>query len=423
MAAFTTVKKIGSGQTYTSLSTWESDAPVDYTTSEKWTAGTFTGTFTQGETVTGTGLTSGKFLDSDGSSYVSFAIVTGNSNTLVTLTGSTSLATCVVSVKSATGCIWQGQINAASDTFTGSTTRLTTGGGTTSSTAYLELTTATGASFRDGIGTSALQYNTSYGCSITNSGNGYQPCIAGGQNYDRFTKLQIQQTGTGSAIDSRNTGLKISFCILEGFGSNPPLLFTVASATMDCDDTIMIQRGSGISSIVYIGVPLGFANFTNVTMVCPNDLTPATNFVSGGTNYSTYNFKNCAMFGASGFTGTSAVITHTANYSNLSATGCTAITYNTSAFVNITDATRDFRTVSGGTLNAKVSYDASYPTDIIGTTRPTGAGASDPGCFQVAAAGGGGVVKTVDGLAYASVKTLGGTTAASIKTIGGAASQ
>jgi hypothetical protein len=43
--------------------------------------------------------------------------------------------------------------------------------------------------------------------------------------------------------------------------------------------------------------------------------------------------------------------------------------------------------------------------------------------YQPAAAGGGGVVKTINGTAYASVKTINGTAVASVKTLTGAATQ
>lgn len=392
--AYTVVKKIGSGQVYTTLAAWESDAPVDYTTAEKSAAGTFlVAAYTQGESLTFVGSgAAGKFLHTDSTgagngTFIVYSITSGNPAASDVVTGGSSGATCVLSsgTPQTTGVVWQGQINASSDNFTGTTNRLTIGGGTTSATAYLELTTATGASFADSIG--VVRYDTTRGCYITNSGNGYQPCIGNNQSFSRLTKLQIYQSGTGSAVDSRNPSLTISRCIMEGnsaitSGGNPPFLCTDQT---NMNNTIVIQRGSAKSSVAYIVSSLTVANFTNCTFAVPNDLTAATNFFEGGTVYTTINTKNCALFGASAFAA-SITFTHAGDYSNLTGTGVTQITYNTSAFVNITDATRDYRTVASGTLNAKVSYDTGFPTDIFGTSRPTGASASDPGCFQASGA-------------------------------------
>src|SRR3990172_7421154 len=207
---FTIVKLIGSGQVYTTLAGWESGAPVNLTTAEKSAAGTFAvASFIQGEalTFTGSGAT-GVFLDTDSTgpgtgTYISYGVTTGNIAASDVATGGTSGATCVITsgTPDATGCVWQGQINAATDAFSSATNLVTIAGSTSSSTAYKELTTKAGASFRDhaSVQTNALRFNTANGCSITCTGNGAIG-IAASEEFLRISKQQIAHTG--GAFDS-----------------------------------------------------------------------------------------------------------------------------------------------------------------------------------------------------------------------------
>lgn len=391
MAAFTIVKLVGSGQVYTDLATWESGAPADLTTAEKWSAGTFTGTFTQGETVTGTGLTAGKFLDSDGSSYVSFGIVTGNSATLVTLTGSTSLATCVVSAKTNTGCVWQGQINASTDAFTAANvTVLTVAGGTTSATAYKDLTTKTGASFRDNasVQSNALAYNSSNGAVISNSGNNYNSTVIVQELNFRLSKIQGQCTSTGPflLIDGNGSSTRTDFCIIETNGGQGVLCSTNGSSVAsNLYNSILIQRGNG--PVWQGGAQSPVA--VNCTFVCPNDLTdPAAAFFTSG--YVTPVMTNVAVFGftavRSGATGT-----FTTCYTDVVGppTGFTGSISYSGAFQNITDSTRDFRLKAGsGLLDVGTTDSVNAPIDIAGTARPQGS-AYDVGAWELVSGGGG----------------------------------
>lgn len=400
MASFTVVRKIGAagGLPYSTLSGWEADAPADYTTAEKSAAGTFaTSTFIQNESLTfvGSGAT-GKFLDTDSTApgngtYIAYAISSGNPATSDVVTGATSLATCILSSGTPTnvGCIWQGQINAASDNFTGSTTRITFAGGTTSTTAYAELTTATGASFRDNasVQSNALRYNTANGCYITNSGNGYQPVVYNNQFNTRISKLQIFQSGTGPAI-ADDHAIKVEGCILEGMVSGV-YLGTVGG---DIRNSVVCGRGSGVNGICNVGSGIHTYTFYNATFVVPSDLTAATYCFEGANGYTTINTTNCALFGISNFAQGGPSLTHSGDYSNLTGTGVTQVTYAASLFGNgttsITDATRDFRTHSGGAINAVVTADTTNsPNDIVGTVRPAGANASDAGSWQIPVAG------------------------------------
>lgn len=415
MASFTTVKKIGTSQTYTVLANWESDAPVDLTTSEKWSAGTFTGTFTQGETVTGTGLTAGKFLDSDGSSYVSFGIVTGNSATLVTLTGSSSLATCVVSSKTNTGCIWQGQINASTDNFSAV---LTLAGSTASSTAYKELTTNTGASFRDNasVQSNALRYNTSNGCYISNS---TANVISMNEASCRISNLQIESTRvtySTSVISGSTAGTNIFIdnCIISYNGNNGQTA-TLSGATWTVRNCLLEQRLTAAARIFVCNTNATGAAY-NCTFVVPSDLTAATNAFSTTQNLT---MENCAFFGISGRVTAGGTITYTTCADPLGSppSGVTQLTYDTSTgsgFQNISDATRDFRIKTGsGMLDVGTTDTTNAATDIAGTSRPQGS-AYDLGCWELVVAAGIGI-KTWDGVAQASVKNYMGLATASTK--------
>src|SRR3990172_1906599 len=125
--------------------------------------------------------------------------------------------------------IWQGQIKAASDSFTSATILLTISGGTVDSTRYAELTTATGASFRDNanVQTNALRANSANGCIITCTGN-YVHAVNVGQNFSRLSNLQIVQSNGGGGGNS---------CLVDSIGSD--------TATLDLNNCIFESGGSG----------------------------------------------------------------------------------------------------------------------------------------------------------------------------------
>ena len=376
--AFTVTKLIGASQIYTTLATWEADAPVNFTTAEKSAAGTFSGTFTQGESLSfsGSGAT-GKFLDTDGSTYISYGVTGGNPAASDTVTGDSSGATCVLSsgTPTDTGCIWQGKINAATDSFTGSTTLLTLAGSTTSATNYYELTTNTGASFRDHANaqTNALRFNTANGCYISSTGNQYNTPIDAPLDF-RMSNLQIQNTVHRATINM-NASI-IDNCILEAITK---CLDTPGTTTTR--NTLMVVRGNNVP------VEAGTASlFVNCTIVCPDDLTdPASAIVSSA--YRGGTFKNCAFFGFTAVKQAGGSPTFTTCYTNEASppTGCTTLTYDTNAFQNITDGTHDYRLKSGsGLLDVGTTDATNAPNDIVGTARPQGS-AYDVGCWELVA--------------------------------------
>ena len=204
MASVTVVKTIGSTGVFSTPQLWEDGAPADLTTAEKSAAGTFlVASFTQGESLTfvGSGAT-GKFLDTDSTgpgtgTYITYGITAGNPAALDVVTGGTSGATCVLSSGTAdnVGVIWQGQCQ--NQEFTG--IALSISGSTTSTTAYKELTTVAGASFRDNVNiqTNPLRYNASNGCGITGAGLNATVVSLIEANI-HISKLQVSGTGSNT---------------------------------------------------------------------------------------------------------------------------------------------------------------------------------------------------------------------------------
>lgn len=397
MATFTTVKLIGSGQTYTTFAAWETDAPANLTTAKQFNASTFSGAFTQAESLSfsPSGAT-GKFLDSDGSTYLSFGVVTGTPATGDTVTGGSSGKTCVISDASPrTGCVWQGQINAASDLFSSGSNLLTVSGSTSSSTAYKELTTKTGASFRDNanVQTNALRYNASNGAAITYSGTAIAIDV---QEWFRMSNLQVAGTASGgipfSSDGSLGGNATVDFCIFEGKnaaagGANSA--FSMYGANNKVRNSLIVQRLGSATRIARIAYSAGAYN---CTFAVPSNLTAATDAITG--NYATNTIENCAIFGAANtFSGSSTFSATTCFGDDATPpTGVTTLTYDTSTgsgFQNITDGTHDYRVKSGsGLLDVGTTDSTNAATDIAGTSRPQGS-AYDVGCWELVPAAGG----------------------------------
>lgn len=390
--AFTTTKTVGATGDFSTLQTWEDGAPINLTTAESWNANTFTGTFTQGEIVTGTGLTEGKFIDGNGSSYVSLGIVTGTTTLVTVLTGSTSGATCTFTTKIDTGGIWQGKIKNASDAFTTAATTLTVSGSTSSTTAYKELTTAVGASFRDNanVQTNALRYNTANGCSIATSA-AYTTAINAAEANTRYSNLQITGNATNGSFgfSGAGTNQRMDSCIAIGATNNiNNAVFGGGSMTGTFTNLLIYSNfTSGTSSNL---VQTATSTFVNCTLAVPNDKTVGTNgfFAS----YGTTTIKNCAVFGVTNplRIGTGSAYSTTTSYSNNAATGFTVVTYDTSTgsgFQNITLATLDLRIKSGSAMLDVGTTDATNAAiDIAGTARPQGS-AYDVGCWELVSTG------------------------------------
>ena len=288
--------------------------------------------------------------------------------------------------------IWQGQIRNI-ETFSVAGTVLTVSGTTVDSTRYLELTTATGKSFRDNasVQSNALKYNESNGCALKCTA-GYANVITVSQEFCRFSKLQIAHTGASGLGTSccilNNTGsgsstLTIDYCIMETAG--PAGVVQLFGSANVVRNSLLVQRKSGASKIATVQ---NATKMYNCTCVVPSDLTAATNAFdvsnyggSGGV------FKNVAFFGASAYKTGTATPTVTTCYTDLGSppSGATTATY-ANQFQNTADATRDFRLKSGANCADNGTTDSTNAaTDIAGTSRPSGS-AYDVGCWELVAA-------------------------------------
>jgi len=395
LASVTVVKTIGSTGDFSTLQLWEDGAPASLTTAEKSAATTFlVAAFVQGESLTfvGSGAT-GKLLDTDSTgagtgTYITYGITTGNPAASDVVTGGTSGATCVLTSGTAdnVGVIWQGQCQ--NQEFSGTGTLLTIEGSTASSTAYKELTTVAGASFRDNasIQTNELQYNASNGCGIrgTSANSGV---VLPGEANNRISNLQIAATGSNSrAISNGNAVAGIfSNLVLEGtytgISTSNGVFGHAGNVTLK--NSVVIQRASAASHIV--GTSTGAPFYYNVTIVAPDDhaTAPTSIFLSGASG--TVTAQNCGLFAGDStkaIKAGSATYNFTTCYSDISGTsGVTQTTYS-DEFENVNDATRDFRLKSTAAQRDTGTTDATNaPTDIAGTTRPSGA-AYDVGAWE-----------------------------------------
>ena len=394
MAVVTVVKTIGTTGTFSTLQLWEDGGPANLTTAEKSAATTFlVAAFVQGESLTfvGSGAT-GKLIDTDSTgagtgSYVTYGITAGNPAALDVVTGATSLATCVLTsgTPDNVGVIWQGQCQ--NQEFSGTGNRISISGSTTSASAYKELTTVAGASFRDNANaqTNALRYNSSNGCGIINTGNGNATAQLA-EIGARLSKLQIANTfsdGIGLTVSAGSTQTFVDYSIIEGTqsGSEGAAVFNAATTVRNC---LIVQRGSNTSTIV--GTGTASPNFYNCTLVAPDDIAiaPFTILFSGASG--TVTVQNCGLFAGDStkvITFGSATYNFTTCYSDISGTaGVTQCTY-ANEFQNVNDATRDYRLKAGAAELDTGTTDATNAAfDIVGTSRPQGS-AYDVGCWEL----------------------------------------
>lgn len=395
MTVATLTKTVGSGGDYSTLQSWEDDAPANLTTSERWNANTFVGTFQHGEPVTGTGITGGKFLATDQASFIAFGTTTGASAGVVT--GSTSGAVCTISTRSDLGIIWQGKTKNSTDLFgsSGSTT-LTVSGSTTSSSAYKELTAGAGTSFQDSTIT-ALKYDASKGASIQ-GGGGYVTAVVISENNFHLSRLQITNLSANShnsALDVQNSGYVIDAVIIDGSQattSGVPGVFKL-SADGTASNFVAINRASSAAHSATMRCDTGSAiNLVNGTVVAPSDVAnkPSTGILG---SYTTINLKNVAVFGASApiTVGGTVTANKTTCYTDNTATGWTTVAFDTSTgsgFQGTTLAALDLRLKStSGLIDVGTSYVAPPPTaDIQGTARPSGGG-WDVGAWEYVSSG------------------------------------
>lgn len=386
MAITTVVKTIGTTGTFSTVQLWEDGAPANLTTSNRWSAGTFVGTFQQGEAVTGVGITGGTFLDSDGSTYIVFGTTTTPAAG-ITVTGTTSLATCVLSGAADVGVIWQGQCQNQEFVVAGPIVTLL--GSTTSATAYKDLTTVAGASFQDNANarTNALRYNASNGAAFRSTTDG-DAAVVSTENNSHISKLQITTTGVSSqAVAGFTAGLTHTYkdLICEGTYTGTSGVGGVVRINAGTySNLIIIQRASGATMIVATGVDS--PGIYNCTFVASDDLAVApTEIFNSGLSGNPV-VQNCGLFAGDStkaIKAGSATYTFTTCYSDISGTtGVTQTTYG-NEFQNVLDATRDFRLKAGAAQIDTGTTDSTHsPADISGLARPQGA-AYDVGVWEL----------------------------------------
>jgi hypothetical protein len=281
--------------------------------------------------------------------------------------------------------VWQGQVD-GTITITSGTGCTIPSSITTDATRYVELTAKPGTSYLDNanIQTNAYCYNASNGSAITSSA-AWTTIINTQAPYTRINKLQIAGTGAQvGPVITANTALgtvTIDQCILEQAKlAGGVVSLTVAGSKIN--NSLCVQRGSGAGCIVHL---YSGATANNCTFVVPSDKTKAT--VGIESNYASATVSNCAIFGVTNVKSGSTTFTWTTCYSDATLTGVTTLTYNTAAFQNITDSTRDFRLPSGsGLIDVGTTDSTNGATDGAGTSRPQGS-AYDVGSWEYKSSG------------------------------------
>jgi len=386
MAATTVVKTIGATGTFSTVQLWEDGAPADLTTAERSACGTFlVAAFVQGEALTfvGSGAT-GVMLDTDSTgpgtgTYMTYGITLGNPAASDVITG-TSTATCVLTsgTPDFTGVVWQGQCQ--NQVFTVAGTVLTVSGSTNSTTAYKELTTVSGASFRDAftsVPDKALRYNTANGAALDCTSNTGLAVFLNETNTVKLSNLQVTGSNTnGRAINAGGVTSVISNCIFDGRYA----VVSTGNGVAACGNNVtwinclIIQRASASDHIFATGT--SSPTFRNCTFVAGDDLATApTSIFSSGLS-GAITAQNCGMFAGDStkaIIGGSATGAFTTCASDISgAAGVTQVTYN-QEFQDVNDATGDYRLRPGASqINAGTVDMTNASTDIVGTARPKG---------------------------------------------------
>ena len=405
MSVYTVVKTIGTAsRQYSTLLGWHDGAPADLTTAEKSACTNFaTAAFVVGETLNfvGSGAV-GKLLETDSTgigtgTYMVYGITSGNPATGDVITGA-STATCTLTSGTTpdVGIIWQGQCY--NDTpFTATTTSVTISGSTSSATCYKELTTGPGQSFVDNknIQNTPLMFNTANGVSITNTGFYTGQAVVVTESYARVNKIQARGTQTGNggagAISFGNapTGVWIDRCIAQSSGTGQyNCVIGVGGGTLS--NSLAVSMVPATNILLHGGI--ANVNIYNVT-ACTISSVGATTYAYRA-SYSVHTHKNCAYFNVTNAlysgTGQGTPIIQNSYTSGASAfSGFTTIPFSSAGFANTTN---DFRlTANSPLINAGVD-DTTYSLyDIAGTKRPqdlaqklaeAGGGRYDVGCWE-----------------------------------------
>lgn len=268
--------------------------------------------------------------------------------------------------------VWRGECYADSE-FVGSGTRVTISGSTSSATCYKELTAATGQSFADAA-SKLLRYDASKGVALRNT-NPYATCVVVNESYARLSRLQISSSAfTFNNDDGATQGIQVNDTILHrtSGGQNGAVAFVRRSSLRNC---VVISTVSGD------GLAFGYASgnsAVNVTVVRPTSVTAsgAAFFADSGSTPLT----NCAVFGFTNevnntgrFTASNCRTDKVSPMTGFSTLAYDASTASGFEVIN-SSSTHDFRLKSTSALIDAGTATGAPTTDIFGTTRPSGAG-------------------------------------------------
>lgn len=365
-------------------------------------AGTITGTYVVGQTVTGTGVSANTVITALGTGTGGAGTyVVNNSQTVAStaLTGGrqySSPASAYAAVPA--NLVTDGNsyvLHGYNDSeFVSASTLLAISGNTTDSTHTLTVNCATGQSFSDNSSaqTNALSYVAANGVAIRCTGS-YTNTVTNSVDYVTISGLQIANTGAGNSnmalFASANTpNTFYDDLILEsGISSTSQGVIRIQAGAFR--NSLAVQRNSS-SNCVYLAYPNAGLKLTNLTLVRTSNNSPAATAINWSTGVGTPAVKNCAVFGFSTFT----------NHACTGSNNCsdTTISFGTSnqasktyanQFKTTTDTGRDFKLITGADCvdnGVTDTTDIPSATDAVGTSRPQGS-AWDIGAWELVSSG------------------------------------
>lgn len=282
--------------------------------------------------------------------------------------------------------IWQGQAYNDGEFTAG----VDISGMTVDSTRYVELTTASGQSFRDhaSVQSNALAYDQTKGVGISiNSAAGVIRCQV---QYCRISKLQVKNTSTSSGaygIRVNAANCTIEFNIFEGSNTNINQGVGQSSGGVSTfRNNFWVNRGNNANCGIFDNTVSSVFAFN--TCVMPDSNTNGNRCFTNSHCSPVMKFNavfGCGSFKVSGGVGAGSGYNCTDAAAATASTGDLVSKTMSSQFEN---SDSDWRLKSGADCINMGSDDATHgANDIAGTARPSGA-SSDAGCWEFVAGGG-----------------------------------
>lgn len=270
--------------------------------------------------------------------------------------------------------IWRGEMQ--NQEFVVSGNILTIAGQTTDSTRYVELTTASGASFADNANklTNALRYNASNGAAMRSNGSG-AVALSITTAYTRLSKFQFKDGNTTptNAILINAGNCTLTQIIAESVNNGDSTIRVSSGTGHVFSNVLSVNYGTSTSDHGFVNVG-GTVTYYNCTAIKPSNIgAVASGFVGV---YATSTIKNCVALGFSKF-----YDFFVASVSGNNNAADTTISFGTSNQASLTYADQieqpnsatglDCRTKAGAALIANgADLSASgVTTDIVGTAR------------------------------------------------------